>query len=122
MKKHTSKPVTLATFSKANLQRCESSAGFNHKAHDWTAAEWLSACVGEMGEIAHVVKNILRLRDGLNTKPDTEAELVEKLGEEIADTIIYLDMLAHSQNLDLEEIIVKKFNSKSKEIESDVLL
>ncbi len=43
-------------------------------------------------------------------------ELREKLGRELADTFIYLDLLAQSCGVDMSYIVPRVFNAKSKEI------
>jgi len=116
------KKLTFYRFSCANRHRCEAADGFNHKLNSWSHAEWLAAASGELGEVAHVIKSILRQRDGLISSTDSAEKLNQRLGEEIADTVIYLDMLAQSAGIDLGKAITKKFNKKSKEIGSNELL
>jgi NTP pyrophosphatase (non-canonical NTP hydrolase) len=114
--------LTFEDFSKANFARCESEKGFNHPVSDWTSSEWLTACLGELGEVAHVVKTILRQRDNLTEKNLSRDELNKMLAEEIADTIIYLDMLAQSQGINIATAIFEKFNKTSNNIGSDIYL
>ena len=105
-------------FSKKNLKRCQHPDGFNHPLHSWTRAEWFQAVLGELGEAANVAKKIKRIEQGIpGNDPDlTLDELNAQLAEEIADTFIYLDLLAQSQGIDLEEAVMSKFNQKSAEI------
>ena len=119
---NTDSTLTFEKFSKANCKRCEAADGFNHRVSDWTSAEWLAACIGELGEVAHVVKRMSRQRDNLAQVEYSDEKLKSMLAEEIADTIIYLDMLAHSQEINLGEAIKKKFNQKSEEIGSGIFL
>ncbi|MDA4845254.1 MazG nucleotide pyrophosphohydrolase domain-containing protein [Hoeflea poritis] len=114
--------LTFEQFSSANRARCEAEDGFNHQLADWTPSEWLAACVGELGEVAHVVKTIIRQRDNLVSSEIEDIELKRMLAEEIADTVIYLDLLAQSQEINLSDAIAEKFNKKSKEIGSQTLL
>ncbi|WP_104017815.1 MazG nucleotide pyrophosphohydrolase domain-containing protein [Roseovarius nitratireducens] len=118
----TDSALTFQRFSRANRERCEADDGFGHLVSDWTPAEWLAACVGELGEAAHVIKRISRQRDSLVESRFSDDQIKKMLAEEIADTVIYLDMLAHSQNIDLGAAIVDKFNRKSEEIGSSIVL
>ena len=121
-KQKTDCALTFQRFSKANRERCEADDGFGHLVSDWTPAEWLAACIGELGEAAHVVKVISRQRDNL-VKSNLDVDQIQTmLAEEIADTVIYLDMLAHSLNIELGAAIVEKFNRKSEEIGSSIFL
>jgi NTP pyrophosphatase (non-canonical NTP hydrolase) len=47
---------------------------------------------------------------------ETEAELRQKLADEIGDTFVYLDLLAQSLGLSVAECAAKVFNEKSAEI------
>lgn len=75
---------------------------------DWNVLEWAGAMAGEAGETANVAKKMRR--DG------SSPALQEQLGDEIADTIIYLDLLAASRGIDLEEVIARKFNRVSQKV------
>jgi NTP pyrophosphatase (non-canonical NTP hydrolase) len=83
-----------------NVERCELCF---HPLDEWNILEWAAAASGEAGEMTNVAKKIRR------GDPNPE-RLHEQLGEEIADVIIYLDLLAASQGIDLEEAIRRKFN------------
>ena len=71
---------------------------------------------GECGEVCNAVKKLRRLQDGTNTAkdPQTEAEALHDIGEELADLIIYADLLAARLGLDLSVEIEAKFNSVSR--------
>ncbi|NIO83428.1 MAG: hypothetical protein GTN53_22965 [Candidatus Aminicenantes bacterium] len=66
---------------------------------------------GEMGEACNAVKKLKR-GDGT----------IEKVAQEIADTIIYADLLAARLGIDLSQAIIKTFNNKSKEVGSKYYL
>jgi len=68
-----------------------------------------NALAGEVGETCNVVKKLARQRLGLRGSRATS----EDLGEEIADVIIYADLLAKFYNIDLAEAVRKKFNKTS---------
>ncbi len=75
---------------------------------DWSDAEWLEAIVGELGEYANLKKKVRR---GDVSFEDSK----EKLSFELADVVIYLDILAHRLGIDLGRAVVDKFNKKSEE-------
>lgn len=72
--------------------------------HDWTAADWMTALTGEVGELANMLK---KRRTGQVVIPDVEIE------KEIADIQIYLDLLALFLKVDLAQATISKFNEVS---------
>lgn len=78
----------------------------------WSLADWSNAMCGEAGEAANVVKKIRRhetsIGESYNT-PDLTA-LNQSLAHELADLLIYADLLAMNANIDLSEAIREKFN------------
>lgn len=105
--------MDMKAFSRTNLDRCESPYGFNHGLHDWSASEWMTACIGELGEAANVLKKLNRARDGIEGNTESVEELNQQLADEIADTFIYLDLLAQKCGIDLSEAVASKFNRTS---------
>lgn len=103
-------------FSKANRARCESPDGFNHDIDAWSLSDWMTATMGELGEAANVAKKLNRYRDGINGNKETKAALLSKLKGEIADTFIYLDLMAQAAGFSLEEAVKVTFDTKSIEI------
>jgi NTP pyrophosphatase (non-canonical NTP hydrolase) len=103
-------------FSVFNRQRCEAEQGFNHKLASWSLSDWMTATLGELGEASNVAKKLNRIRDGIPGNKETETELRAALADEIADTFIYLDLLAQSQGINLEAAVVDKFNRTSAKI------
>lgn len=75
----------------------------------WSVMQWACAMAGEAGEACNVAKKIQRAVDGVGGKTATAAELAD----ELADTIIYADLLAASQGIDLRRAIIRKFNAVS---------
>lgn len=108
--------LNLREFSKANLARCESSQGFNHSLKSWSTSDWLTATVGELGEAANIAKKLNRVRDGVKGNKESPEELRQEFTREIADTFIYLDLLAQSVGVDLSDAVTKTFNEKSVQI------
>lgn len=109
--------LTFDDVTKINRQRCEKwHPGFPDD--EWTGADWSNAMQGEAGEAGNVVKKLRRLETGLTSKRHgmpTEGELRAKLADEIADTFLYLDLLASYYEIDMPRAIVAKFNRVSEE-------
>lgn len=98
-------------FSRYNLERCQR---WHPKGIDsWSLSDWATAAAGEMGEACNVIKKMNRVRDGLVGNKESEKELQEQLGQEIADTVIYLNLLSTRAGLNFGEIIRNKFNAVS---------
>ena len=116
MTEPTPAPLTFAEFATINRERCESSDGFGHPLSGWSVSDWFLAAMGEFGEAANKAKKLNRVRDGIPGNSETPEELRAGLANEIADTVIYLDLLAQSQGFDLGAIIVSKFNRTSQKI------
>lgn len=105
--------MNLRAFSLANRTRCESPQGFNHTLQSWSLSDWLVATLGELGEAANIAKKLNRVRDGIPGNTQGEAELRTAFTEELADALIYLDLLAQAAGVDLASAVVAKFNAKS---------
>ena len=80
---------------------------------DWSPADWLTAVVGELGEYANNMKKVKRGDFSLN-------EARQKIAHELADVVIYLDILAKQLDIDLGAAIVEKFNIVSERVGSSV--
>lgn len=106
--------MTFQRFSALNHARCRD--GFNHQLSDWSASDWMTATMGELGEAANIVKKLNRYRDGINGNKEAEDELRRKLASEIADTFIYLDLMSQALGIDLESAVTRTFDAKSREI------
>jgi NTP pyrophosphatase (non-canonical NTP hydrolase) len=104
------------SFSVVNRQRCESPVGFNHALKSWTLSDWFTAVVGELGEAANIAKKLNRVRDGIPGNKETPEALRQKLGRELADAVVYLDLLAQSAEIDLPAAVEEVFNAKSDEL------
>jgi len=110
-------------FSVFNRRRCEAEKGFNHGLYSWSLSDWFTATMGELGEAANIAKKLNRVRDGIPGNGDLTAEaLTQQLAEEIADTYIYLDLLAQSADINLEQAVIDKFNKTSEKIGYDSTL
>lgn len=88
--------------------------GFPDGDDPWTGADWSNAMMGEAGEAANVVKKLRRGETGLNGAVDPDRQkLIEWLGHELADTILYAILLAEFYGVDLPRSIVEKFDAIS---------
>lgn len=109
--------LTFRGVSEINLARCNRwhPGGVN----DWSPERWATAMMGEAGEICNALKKLFRVEDGLANinEPGREIqsreEAIRKIGEEIADTFLYLDLFATRLGIDLPTEVVNKFNSVS---------
>ena len=79
----------------------------------WSLSDWGVAMEGEAGEACNVIKKLNRIRDGMTGNEVGEDELYKALADELADTIIYLDLLAARAGINLESAIIHKFNETS---------
>lgn len=109
--------LTFDEVTTANVARCDRwhKGGLN----DWSVSDWAVAMAGEAGEVCNAVKKLRRVEDDIANISDperqlsTQAEAIAKIGEELADTFLYLNLLAVRLGLHLPTEIVKKFNTTS---------
>lgn len=111
--------LDFAKLRDTNVRRCI--FGFHHRLDAWSIAEWTNAMCGEAGEAANVAKKLIRHRDNLpgNQGEDTDiASLRHKLGNELADVVLYADLCAAAIGVSLEEYVISKFNVTSDKLNS----
>src|SRR5208283_4897038 len=94
--------LDLLTLRKANVKRCTTS--FKHSLDDWSEMEWGCAAAGEMGELCNLLKKRARGED----------IPLKDVMDEIADVIIYLDLLSAKLGIQLSGPIRDKFNEVSR--------
>lgn len=82
---------------------------------DWKLSAWANATLGELGEAANLIKKIERGDYTLDEKR-------RELGKELADVLIYLDILAFRAGVDLGLETILKFNEVSKRVGAAVYL
>jgi len=105
--------LSFASLRAVNVPRCE--RWHPPESLPWTCADWSNALCGEAGELANVVKKIRRQQTGaLNEGDPAMEELVKRVGEELADVVIYADLVAHYFRIDLGAAVRTKFNEVSK--------
>lgn len=95
---------------KANQERMAATEAYKKCREEWTLADWSNAIAGETGEMCNWVKKIRR-GDNIDVK---------EVGKELADIVIYADLLADKLGLDLETCIREKFNEVSERVHSSV--
>jgi NTP pyrophosphatase (non-canonical NTP hydrolase) len=106
---------------RANLKR---SAEVFSPLESWSPGDWACAMAGEAGEACNFVKKLRRLEDGKNTAkdPQSRAAIIAEVGNELADTVIYADLLAARLGINLDEALRGKFNEVSQRMGSSVKL
>ena len=77
-----------------------------------------NALAGETGEACNIIKKLERERLGVGGTKSTVADLAE----ELADVVIYLDIIAMKTGIDLESAIKDKFNKTSKAYDLGVFI
>ena len=93
--------LTFNEFSAANRERCE--AVF-HRIGDWSPTDWACAMAGECGEACNLIKKRRRGDGGIDS---------DMIGDELADVVIYADLLAQRLGINLGEAVRRKFNEVS---------
>ena len=116
------KSLTFEQLREANLLRLphfkNAKGGFAHSkadGSDWIPAQWFQAMVGELGEYANLRKKFERGDINLPT-------FQHEAADELADVMIYLDLLAFQLGIDLGTATVSKFNRVSERVGSPVMI
>lgn len=103
--------LTFREFQLMNQLRCEEAFGhavaFDNET--WPLQNWALAIAGEAGELANVVKKVLR-------GDHTVAEAREDILREAADVMTYCDLLITSLYADTGETVMAKFREVSKRV------
>ena len=94
--------LTFNQLRKALSERGEGYAGV----YDWSPTDWGCAAAGEMGELCNLLKKMRR---------GTHVELKD-VAYEIADTVMYLDLLAARLGIELDLAVREKFNIVSERL------
>jgi len=114
--------LSFTDIREKNVARSEKD--WEHPLNSWSIAEWGNALAGECGEACNAAKKILRLDTNIRVDlaDGNREDYLDELANELADTFLYLDLMAAAAGIDLETSIIKKFNRKSKEIGSEIRL
>lgn len=113
--------LTFEQLRVANVARCED---VFHGLNRWSLTDWATAMAGECGEACNEIKKMRRLDDA-DVALDNEAERLRlrfNIATELADLVIYADLLAARLGVDLGLAIVSKFNAVSAKRGSGVML
>jgi len=118
--------ISFDDLREVNRNRCEESY---HSIGSWSPSDWGNAMAGEFGEVAVEFLDLQALMIKLFSKIqacdtikkmmrqlESDAEvsvLKEKLALELADIVIYCDLLSERVGIDLGESVKKKFNINS---------
>lgn len=106
--------LTFDDLRTANTERIKSSK-YRICEEQWTPAHWMQATVGELGELANLLKKVDR-----GDFPLEQAKT--EVAKELADVQTYLDILALKLGVDLGQATIDKFNEVSERIGSPVRL
>ena len=114
--------LTLNVLREANTRRLpqfkNAKGEIAHKkvdGSDWSLNDWLTAVTGELGEAANLLKKVRRGDFTLD-------EVREEIGNELADVVTYLDILAKQCGIDLGQATIDKFNAVSHRVGSDIYI
>jgi len=113
--------LTFSKLRNANVKRCED---VFHPLDSWSPTDWATAMAGECGEACNNIKKLRRL-DGTDGSLDTKYErtrLIYETGKELADLVIYADLLSARLGIDLGDMVANKFNEVSEKRGSKVTL
>jgi len=115
-------PLTFAALRRANVARLplfkDALGKVVHVADgsDWSDAEWLEAVLGELGEYANLKKKIRR--GDLDNLPEESRRIM--LAKELADVVVYLDILAFRLGIDLGKATADKWDEVSQRVGLDM--
>lgn len=125
--------LTIAEIISKSLSR---SKRWHETQQPWTTSDWATALAGEggelsgailglivaehVGELCNAVKKLRRIETGapnINLDPgrqiSSREEAILKIGQEMADILLYMPSLANELGIDLEANIKVTFNTKS---------
>ena len=101
--------LTFGRLRAANVGRCNNSF---EPIESWSEGDWGLAMAGEAGETCNLLKKRRRGED----------IPLEDVADEIADMVIYADLLAARMGINLEEAVIRKYNTVSDRVGSDFRL
>lgn len=104
--------LTFNEFRAANRTRCL--RWHTQGIESWSNSDWITAIVGELGELAGLIKMRNRERDGLPGNKFSPTD--EQIAKEAADVFTYLDIFCERNGIDLGKIAAQKFNEVSERV------
>lgn len=108
----TASPLTFEAFRKANRARCIK--WHPNGIRSWSPSDWMVAIVGELGELAGLIKMRNRERDGLPGNKFSPTD--QQIAFEAADVFTYLDLFCEAHGIDLGLSVAEKFNVVSERV------
>jgi len=112
IKRHMDKRPDNLSFAEMRKSNAKRSKKVYPICQEWSAADWACALSGEVGETCNLIK---KMRRG-------EEIPIEEIAKEIADIVLYADLLANHFGLDLGKIVRDKFNEVSDRVYSNTKL
>lgn len=115
--------LTFNTLRAANIARLpqfknrKGELSHNADGSNWSTAHWLQAVVGELGELANVLKKVDRGDFDANSP-----EVKKQIEDELADVQTYLDILAFRLGVSLGAATISKFNEVSERVNASVFI
>ena len=100
--------MQFTVLKKANIERQANADAYKKCREEWSLADWSNALAGETGELCNLIKK-MRRGDQIDLK---------EVGKELADIVIYADLLASKLGLNLGDCVREKFNEVSDRIHS----
>jgi len=104
--------LTFDEFRAANATRCLK--WHPHGIESWSDSDWLVAIMGELGELASLIKMRNRERDNLPGNKFSPTD--EQIAKEAADVYTYLDLFCERNRIDLGRTAALKFNEVSERV------
>jgi len=113
--------MKFETLRKANIKRNDEVFS---PCNNWSLMEWACAMAGEAGEVCGAIKKLRRLDEGTNSDKDSKDRdhYYVQVAHEMADVIIYLDLMADKMGIDLGEAVKQKFNQVSDRMKATVYI
>ena len=100
------KALTFDRFQQVNKHRCETKF---HQCETWLPSGWPLAIAGEAGELCNLIKKVVR---GDFSFDDKRGEILK----ELADVIIYCDLMITAMGAKTGEIVAAKFDEVSQRV------
>lgn len=110
--------LLFSTLRTVNVARCESTFD---PLSAWSPTDWACAMAGETGEACNQVKKLRRL-DNVEDADAQRKAIIENIGKELADAVIYADLLAARLGIDLGAAVRATFNEVSERVGSSIRL
>lgn len=101
------KSLNYREFQKINKERCD----LWHADHEWTPNMFFIEFLGELGELANIVKKLNRYKTGATGNRISEQGLKAKLPGEMADVQITFDLWAQSLGIYICDILSKEHST-----------